>query len=322
MAAHEMTQSAATASISDDATAGTEPVRRGVGFGERVQRLLPKLVLGPTMLTTLLFIYGYVIWTGVLSVTKSRFLPQYDFVGLLQYEKLLDNDRWGVASLNIVIFGGLFILICLGLGVLMAILLDQKIRAEGSIRTIFLYPMALSFIVTGTAWKWILNPGLGLEKLLQDWGFEQFTFDWLVDPDMAIYTLVIAAVWQSSGFVMALFLAGLRGVDNSIVKAAQLDGASMPTIYRRIILPHLRPVFFSAFIILSHIAIKSFDLVMALTGGGPGYSTDLPATFMYTTAFSRGQMALGSASAMLMLGVVLAILIPYLYSELRGKNNG
>lgn len=287
-----------------------------------LQHWLPKLVLGPTMLTTLVFIYGFVIWTAVLSLTKSRFLPKYDFVGLLQYEKLLDNDRWTVASTNILIFGGLFILICLAIGVLMAILLDQKIRAEGAIRTVFLYPMALSFIVTGTAWKWILNPGLGLEKLVRDLGFADFTFDWLVDPEMAIYTLVIAAVWQSSGFVMALFLAGLRGVDNSIVKAAQLDGAGMPTIYRRIILPHLRPVFFSAFIILSHIAIKSFDLVMALTGGGPGYSTDLPATFMYVTSFSRGQMAQGSASAMMMLAVVLAILIPYLYSELRGTRHG
>lgn len=286
-----------------------------------LQRWLPKLVLAPTVIVTLLFIYGYVIWTGVLSLTKSRFLPNYNFVGFAQYEKLLDNDRWSVASLNILIFGGLFILVCLLIGVVMAILLDQKIRAEGAIRTVFLYPMALSFIVTGTAWKWILNPGLGLEKLVHDLGYESFEFDWLVDPDMAIYTLVIAAVWQSSGFVMALFLAGLRGVDSSIVKAAQLDGASMPTIYRRIILPHLRPVFFSAFIILSHIAIKSFDLVMALTGGGPGYSTDLPATFMYVTTFSRGQIGLGSASAMMMLGVILAILIPYLYSELRGKNN-
>jgi glucose/mannose transport system permease protein len=167
----------------------------------------------------------------------------------------------------------------------------------------------------------VLNPGLGLEKLVRDMGFSDFTFDWLVDPDMAIYTLVIAAVWQSSGFVMALFLAGLRGVDSSIIKAAQLDGAGMPLIYRRIILPQLRPVFFSAFIVLSHIAIKSFDLVMALTGGGPGYATDLPATFMYVTAFSRGQMAQGSASAMMMLAVVLAILIPYLYSELRGKRH-
>ncbi|MEH6628047.1 MAG: sugar ABC transporter permease [Motiliproteus sp.] len=302
----------------ESATSASSGAAKPLDF---VQRWLPKLVLGPTIIATLLFIYGYVIWTGVLSLTNSRFLPKYDFIGLLQYEKLLDNERWTVASLNILIFGGLFILVCLVVGVVMAILLDQKIRAEGAIRTVFLYPMALSFIVTGTAWKWILNPGLGMEKLVHDLGYESFKFDWLVDPDMAIYTLVVAAVWQSSGFVMALFLAGLRGVDSSIVKAAQLDGASMLMIYRRIILPHLRPVFFSAFIILSHIAIKSFDLVMALTGGGPGYSTDLPATFMYVTSFSRGQIGLGSASAMMMLGVVLAILIPYLYSELRSKQH-
>ncbi|WP_445398748.1 carbohydrate ABC transporter permease [Zobellella sp. An-6] len=301
---------------------GAAPVRAGAGTADRLQRWLPRLVLGPTMITTVLFVYGFVAWTVLLSFTSSRFLPKYDFVGWLQYQRLLDNERWSVASLNILLFGGLFILICLAIGVLLAVLLDQQIRAEGAIRTVFLYPMALSFIVTGTAWKWVLNPGLGLEKLMRDWGFESFTFDWLVNPDMAIYTLVIAAVWQSSGFVMALFLAGLRGVDDDIIKAAQLDGAGLFTIYRRIILPYLRPVFFSAFIILSHIAIKSFDLVMALTGGGPGYATDLPATFMYTTAFSRGQMGLGSASAVMMLGVVLAILVPYLYSELRGKRHG
>jgi glucose/mannose transport system permease protein len=181
--------------------------------------------------------------------------------------------------------------------------------------------MALSFIVTGTAWKWILNPGLGLEKLVRDLGFESFSFDWLVDPEMAIYTVVIAGVWQASGFVMALFLAGLRGVDDSIIKAAQVDGASLPKIYWRIIIPSLRPVFFSALIILTHIAIKSFDLVIALTGGGPGYASDVPATFMYTFAFTRGQVGLGAASSMMMLAAVAAIIVPYLYSELRGKNH-
>src|SRR5262249_30192718 len=133
-------------------------------------------------------------------------------------------------------------------------------------------PMALSFIVTGTAWKWILNPSFGIEHLMQQWGFENFTFDWLVDPDKAIYTIVIAGVWQSSGFVMALFLAGLRGIDDAIIKAAQVDGASLPRIYARIIIPSLRPVFFSTTMILAHLAIKSFDLVIALTNRGPGYS--------------------------------------------------
>ncbi len=289
-------------------------------FFERLQAWLPKIILSPTVVIAFVFIYGFIIWTGVLSFTKSRLLPKYDFAGLIQYEKLFSDERFHVAAWNIVVYGGLFIAICLFIGIALAILLDQQIRAEGAIRAVFLYPMALSFIVTGTVWKWLLNPGLGMEKLMHDLGWESFKFDWLVNEDMAIYTLVIAAVWQSSGFVIALFLAGLRGVDNNIIKAAQMDGASMMTIYRRIVLPYLRPVFFSAFMILSHIAIKSFDLVMALTGGGPGYATDLPATYMYTMVYSRSQMGLGSASAMMMLGAVLAILIPYLYSELRSKS--
>jgi glucose/mannose transport system permease protein len=179
--------------------------------------------------------------------------------------------------------------------------------------------MALSFIVTGTAWKWILNPGLGLERLVREMGFSQFTFDWLVNSKMSIYTIVIAGVWQSTGFVMALFLAGLRGIDDEIIKAAQVDGAGLPRIYWRIIIPNLRPVFFSAVIILSHIAIKSFDLVVVLTRGGPGYSSDVPATFMYAFAFTRNQLGFGAASAMVMLGAVMAIIIPYLYSELRTR---
>jgi glucose/mannose transport system permease protein len=290
-------------------------------LGNFIESSLPKLVLAPTFVITLIFIYGYILLNAWLSFTKSRMLPKYDWAGTIQYEKLFANDRWWVAVENLAIFGGLFIFICLALGLLLAILLDQQVRAEGAIRTIFLYPMALSFIVTGTAWKWILNPGLGLEKLVRDLGFENFTFDWLVDPEMAIYTVVIAGVWQASGFVMALFLAGLRGVDDSIIKAAQIDGASLPTIYWRIIIPSLGPVFFSALIILTHIAVKSFDLVIALTGGGPGYATDVPATFMYAFAFTRGQVGLGAASSMMMLAVVCAIIVPYLYSELRNKGH-
>ena len=280
---------------------------------------VPKLVLAPSFLIVMVCIYGYILWTVALSFTNSRMLPRWNFIGIENYTKLMDNDRWAVSSQNLVVFGGLFILICLVIGIFMAILLDQKIRQEGFLRTIYLYPMAISFIVTGTAWKWLLNPSMGIQKIIQDWGFKDFTFDWLVNSEMVVYCLVIAAVWQSSGFVMALFLAGLRGVDQEMIKAAELDGASSTTIYRRIILPTLKPVFFRAFVILSHIAIKSFDLVTALTGGGPGYSSDLPANFMYAHAFTRSQMGLGAASGVMMLGGVLAILVPYLYSELRGK---
>ncbi len=282
---------------------------------------MPKIVMAPTVIAAIVCIYGYMIWTAVLSFTNSRMLPTYKFVGFDQYERLFMNDRWMVALSNLGIFGGLFILTCLFLGVMLAIFLDQKIRAEGAIRTIYLYPMAISFIVTGTAWKWLLNPTNGIEKMMIELGFEDFRFNWLSDPDMVVYCLVIAAVWQASGFVMALFLAGLRGVDSEMIKAAQLDGASTITTYRRIILPSLKPVFFSALVILSHIAIKSFDLVAALTNGGPGYSSDLPANFMYAHAFTRSQIGLGAASAMVMLGCVLAILVPYLYSELRGERH-
>lgn len=280
-------------------------------------RWLPKLVLSPTLAASLIFVYGFIAWTGWLSFTESRLMPRYEWAGFVQYQALFENERWWTAAANLGLFGGLFILFCLLVGLLMAVLLDQKIRAEGMLRTIYLYPMALSFVVTGTAWKWMLNPDMGLQKVVVDLGFTDFTFDWLVNPDMAIYTVVIAGVWQSSGFVMALFLAGLRGIDDSIIKAAQVDGASLPTIYRRILIPSLRPVFFSVLLILSHIAIKSFDLVMALTGGGPGNSSDVPAIFMYQFAFTRGQLGVGAASAMMMLFTIVAVLVPLMYMETR-----
>ncbi len=285
-------------------------------------RWLPRLVLAPTVLASLVFVYGFIAVTGYLSLTESRMMPNFEYAGFVQYTELFELDRWWVAAANLGIFGVLFVAICLAVGLGLAIFLDQKIRVEGALRAIYLYPMALSFIVTGAAWKWILNPGLGLEKMVRDWGFPNFAFDWLIDPDMAIYTVVIAGVWQSSGFVMALFLAGLRGIDDSIIKAAQVDGAGLPTIYRRIVIPSLRPVFFSVFLILAHIAIKSFDLVMALTAGGPGTSSTVPAVFMYQYSFSRGQLGLGAASAMMMLATILAVLVPMMYLETRGTRHG
>ena len=282
---------------------------------------MPKLVVAPALVLGFGFIYGFMIWNGVLSVTVSRMLPNYELVGFVQYAKLWEMDRWWVALSNLAIFGVAYVAGTMALGVFLAILLDQKVRAEGFIRTVYLYPMALSFVVTGTAWKWLLNPSMGLEKLMHDWGWESFEFGWLVQSDMAIYCVVIAGIWQSAGFAMALFLAGLRGIDDSIIKAAQMDGASLPRIYWRIVLPALRPVFFSTLMVLSHLAIKSFDLIMALTSGGPGYATDVPATFMYAMSFTRGQIGLGAASATIMLCTVVALVVPYLYSELRQKNH-
>lgn len=285
------------------------------------ESLVPKIVVAPALVLGFGFIYGFMIWNGLLSISASRMLPNYEWVGFAQYTKLWEMERWWVAMGNLCIFGFAYVAGTMALGVLLAILLDQKVRAEGFIRTVYLYPMALSFMVTGTAWKWLLNPSMGLEKLMHDWGWEGFEFGWLVQSDMAIYCVVIAGIWQSAGFAMALFLAGLRGIDDSIIKAAQMDGASLPLIYWRIVLPALRPVFFSTLMVLSHLAIKSFDLVMALTSGGPGYATDVPATFMYAMSFTRGQIGLGAASATIMLCTVAALVVPYLYSELRQKNH-
>lgn len=286
------------------------------------QQLLPKIVIAPSFALILFFVYGFIAWTTYISFSRSRMLPNYNLDGVRPYEKLWNSLNWQVALENLAVFGILYIVICCVLGLFLAILLDQKIRFESGLRPVFLYPMALSFIVTGTAWKWFLNPGLGLEKTMHELGWESFSFDWLINPEMAIYTVVIAGVWQTSGFVMAMFLAGLRGIDSEMLKAAQLDGASSFQMYRRIIIPQLRPVFLSAFIVLAHMAIKSYDLVIALTGGGPGNATELPATFMYSYTFSRNQMAVGSASAIVMLMTIAAIIVPYLYSELKEPKHG
>lgn len=287
---------------------------------DRLQAWLPRLVLAPSFLLILLFVYGFIAYTGYLSMTDSRMLPSYGWVGFENYTKLFNLRHWKIALNNLAIFGILYIGICSCLGLALAILLDQKIRIEGVIRPIYLYPMALSFIVTGTAWKWFLDPGIGLESIMHSWGWASFEFRWIKDRNFAIYTVVIAAVWQSSGFVMAMFLAGLRGVDNEIIKAAQMDGASTWTVYRRIIIPLMRPVFLSAFVVLAHLAIKVYDLVIALTGGGPGQATELPATFMYSYTFTRNQMGIGASSAIIMMIMIFSIIIPYLYSELRGSD--
>ncbi len=292
----------------------------------KLQDALPQIVLAPSFLLTIVFVYGFIVWTGYLSLTNSKTFPSYAITGTRAYERLwrwtLESDppsSWYTSITNMGIFGSLYIGICLALGLLLAILLDQKIRGEGVLRPIFLYPMALSFIVTGVAWKWFLDPGLGLEQTLHHMGWTSFHFDWIKNKDFVIYTVVIAGVWQASGFVMAMFLAGLRGIDGEIMKAAQIDGASSFQLYRRIIIPLLRPIFLSAFIVLAHMAIKSYDLVVALTSGGPGGSAWLPSNFMYEYTFKRNEMAVGSASAIIMLMTISAIIVPYLYSELKEK---
>ncbi len=293
----------------------TAPVApRRVSPLDRLQGWLPKLVLAPSVVVVLFCMYGYIGWTLLLSFTNSRFMPSYKWAGLSQYQRLWDNDRWWVASKNLLLFGGSFIAICLVLGVFLAVLLDQRIRREGFIRTLYLYPMALSMIVTGTAWKWLLNPGPG--QAAPRLGLGRFPLRLAGGPGAG--RLLPGDRRRVAGLRLRHGAVPRRPARGRPGHRARRPGRRCEPADH---LPAHRPVFFSALMILAHIAIKSFDLVAAMTAGGPGYSSDLPAMFMYAHTFTRGQMGLGAASAMLMLGAVLAIVVPYLYSELRGKRH-
>ena len=280
-------------------------------------RWLPALVLSPSLLLVGVCVYGFIAFTVYLSFTASTILPNMTLAGGENYARLFSLSTFFSSLGNLGLFATLYIVISMALGMTLAILIDQRIRAESIFRSIFLYPMALSFIVTGTAWKWLLDPSIGLERTVHLMGFESFTFNWIKDGDMAIYTVVIAAVWQTSGFVMALFLAGLRGIDNEVLNAARVDGAKSWRIYTRIIIPQLGPSFISSFVILAHMAIKSYDLVIALTGGGPGRATWLPSVFMYQYTFTRNEMAVGAASAVIMLIGIAVVVVPYVRREMR-----
>jgi glucose/mannose transport system permease protein len=291
--------------------AGALPATRPA-LGSRIAAVLPHLVMWPPLLFSAAQVLTFSLWTGVISFTPSTLLPDYDFIGFANYTAILANRSFKVGYGNLMVFGFFFVTIATGLGLLLAILIDQRIRTENLLRTIFLYPMAVSFVVTGTVWQWLLNPGLGIQKMVVDLGWTGFRFDWLIDRDMAIYCIVLAGVWQSSGFAMALFLAGIRSVDADLFKAAAIDGASAPRIYLRVVLPTITPILIAVLVILLQFAIKTFDLVRALTAGGPGIATTLPALVVYDFMFQRGQLGRGSAAAVLMLGALLVVIVPWL----------
>jgi len=273
------------------------------------------LALFPTALVVLVVYIGCMLWTVRLSFTSSGLLPKLDWVGFAQYSRLFANDRFVTSAENIVIFGVLFIVGCLILGFLLAVFIDQSVRGEGVFRTIFLYPYAMSFVVTGIAWQWFLNPALGLQKLVRDMGFPNFTFDWIVSQDMAIYTIVIAGLWHGSGLTMAILLAGLRGIDGDLWKAARVDGVPTWRYYLSVVLPLLRPMVITATVLLAAGVVKLYDLVVAMTLGGPGIATEVPAKFVMDHLFERNNIALGTAAATIMLLTVIVVLAPWVYAK-------
>lgn len=276
----------------------------------------------PMAATVLLAYLGTMLWTARVSVSSSRTFPNSDFVGAAQYIRLFNNERWLLSLQNIAIYGVLFIIACLAIGFLLAVFIDQKVMAEGALRTIFLYPYAMSFVATGLIWQWILNPELGIQEVLHKLGFTEAHFDWIVDQDMVIYTIVIATVWQASGLVMALMLSGLRGVDEEIWKAARIDGIPRWRVYLSIVLPMLGASLSTAFVLLFVMVVKVFDAVVAMTQGGPGTASEVPAKFIMDYLFGRANIGLASAASIVLLTTVLAIVAPLYFVRSRRAAKG
>jgi glucose/mannose transport system permease protein len=283
------------------------------------RNLMSKVALVPMILTALVIFVGGTAWTVVHSFTNSRLLPRLEFVGFDQYERLWSTARWIVSIQNLALYGFLSMVLSLVIGFTLAALLDRKIRFEGAFRSIFLYPFALSFVVTGVAWQWILNPDFGLERLVRGWGWESFAFNPLNDPDTVMFGLLIAGIWQGSGLIMCIMLAGLRGIDEDIWKAARVDGIGTVKTYVRIIIPMMRPVFVTALVLIASGIIKLYDLVVAQTNGGPGISSEVPAKYVIDYMFRAQNLAQGFAASTMMLVSVLIILVPWAYLEFGGK---
>lgn len=282
-------------------------------LGVRVAGWVPFLVLVPSLIASFVYVFVFTGWTAYISLSNSSLLPTYDFVGFEHYESLWANRRWNIAYTNLFIFSGFYVVLSLALGLMLAILIDQRIRGESFWRTIYLYPLAVSFVVTGTVWSWLYAPDSGIEYFVRQLGWTEFSFAPATDRDWALYTIVVTGMWQASGFAMALFLAGLRAVDPDIVKAARIDGASAWRLYRKVILPTIGPIFIAVVVVLLQFAIKTFDLVVALTGGGPGIATTFPAIYVYDLMFQRGQIAEGAAAAIMILLALAVVLVPYAF---------
>jgi glucose/mannose transport system permease protein len=300
------------------ANAGT-----GKGKPNRLTRnLMSKIAALPMIMTAMVVFVGCTIWTIVYSFTSSRLLPKENFVGLDQYERLWGSSRWLISIQNLVWYGVCSLILTLVIGFTLAALLDRKIRFENAFRSIFLFPFALSFIVTGLVWQWILNPDYGVQGVVRGWGWESFSFDPLYNPDIVIFGILIAGIWQGSGLIMCIMLAGLRGIDEDIWKAARVDGIGTVKTYLVIIIPMMRPVFITSLVLIAAGIIKLYDLVVAQTSGGPGLASQVPAMYVYDYMFKAQNLGQGFAASTMMLLSVVIILIPYIYLQIRGNKNG
>ena len=280
-----------------------------------------KIASIPMILTVLFVFLGGSIWTMAYSFTSSRLLPKWKFVGFDQYERLWETRRWIISIENLALYGIFSLIFTLVIGFTLAALLDRKIRFENTFRTILLYPFALSFIVTGLTWQWILNPDFGLLGVIRDRGWEAVSFDPLNDPETVMFGLLISGLWQGTGLIMVILLAGLRGIDEDIWRAARIDGIGTVKTYIRIIIPMMRPVFVTALVLIAAGIIKIYDLVVAQTDGGPGIASEVPAKYVMNYMFGAQNLGQGFAAFTMMLVSVIVILIPWAYLEFGGRKN-
>jgi glucose/mannose transport system permease protein len=287
-----------------------------------LRNLNAKVASVPMILTALVVFVGCTVWTIVYSFTDSKLLPRLNYVGLDQYARLWVTPRWLVAIKNLAIYGTLSLTFSLVIGFVLAALLDRKIRFENTFRTIFLYPFALSFIVTGLVWQWILNPSFGVQSVVRSLGWTSFTFDPLYDSDIVIYGLLIAGLWQGTGLVMCLMLAGLRGIDEEIWKAARLDGIPVWKTYVFIVIPMMRPVFITTLVIITSGIVRLYDLVVAQTSGGPGISSEVPAKYVYNYMFLAQNLGQGLAASTMMLITVIIVIVPWAYFQFGRSRRG
>ena len=277
-----------------------------------------KIASAPMFMVVIGAFIGCSIWTIVFSFTRSAALPTYNFIGWAQYDRLFHTVRWTISVKNLAVYGVCSLFFSFVVGFLLAVFMDQKIRFESAFRTIFLYPFALSFIVTGHVWAWIMNPTFGLQRAVRQLGWTAFTFDWLGNRDMVVYTLVIAGLWQGTGLIMALMLAGLRGIDDEIWKAARVDGIPKWRTYLSIVIPMMRPVLITTLVIAASGVVRVYDLVVALTQGGPGLFSEMPAKYVYDNMFQNA-LGQGLAASSVMLITTGIILIPWAIVEFGGR---
>lgn len=287
----------------------------------RKDQLFGLALVSPSILAVIIFVYGFIAWSGRVSLSQWKgLMPDYTWAGLQNYLGLFADPRFHIDIRNTLIFTVLFVGGSLGLGLALAILLDQGLRGEGFFRSLYLFPMAISFIVTGVVWRWLMNPAQGSRLSGLNLIFDQLGLDFLINkwhttPQWGIAFIAIPAIWQMSGYTMALYLGGLRAIPESLREAARVDGATEFAMYRRIILPLLRPITFSAMIILGHISLKVFDLIVAVAG--KQIALDVPAIYMWTTTFDGNFYGRGAAIGILLLLSVAVLVVPYLYFTLK-----